>query len=93
MLMVEKTKRTMPVHDTQAIQMMQRCAEEIRQLRRINAELAPKADAYDSLRQVLNLLPQPSQGYAEDLVWRLEKEIAEMQANKVAETEPETTNG
>ena len=74
------------MHDKQAIQMMQRCAEEIRQLRRINAELAPKAEAYDSIRQVLNLLPQPSQGYGEDLVWRLEKEIAELQSADVAET-------
>ena len=58
---------------------MQRCAEEIRQLRKSNAELAPKADAYDALLQVLNMIPQPSRGYGEDLVWKLEKEIAELQ--------------
>ena len=68
------------MEDKKAIQMMERCAEEIRTLRRINAELAPKADAYDALRQVLNLLPQPSQGYGEDLVWRLEKDIADIKA-------------
>lgn len=66
--------------DQDAIQMMQRCVEEIRTLRQVNAELAPKADAYDSLRQVLNLLPQPSQGYGEDLVWRLQKQIAELES-------------
>lgn len=65
--------------DEDAKQMMRRCAEEIKTLRRINAELAPKADAYDTLRQVLNLLPQPSQGYGEDLVWRLEKAIQEIE--------------
>ena len=70
--------------DKDAIQMMQRCAEEIRQLRRINAELAPKADAYDSLRTVLNLIPQPSQGYGEDLVWKLEKEIEALRSQDVA---------
>lgn len=65
--------------DKDAIQMMQRCAEEIKTLRRINAELAPKAEAYDTLRQVLNMLPQPSQGYGEDLVWKLESEISKTQ--------------
>lgn len=66
------------MHDTEAKQMMQRCVEEIKTLRRINAELAPKAEAYDMLRQVLNLLPQPSQGFGEDLVWRLEKAIKDI---------------
>jgi septum formation topological specificity factor MinE len=71
------------MNDTDAIQMMQRCAEEIRILRRINADLAPKADAYDTVRTVLNLLPQRRQGHAPDLVWQLDKEIAELQAKKV----------
>ena len=72
--------------DRNAVQMMQRCVEEIKQLRRINAELAPKADAYDSLRQVLKMVPQPSQGYGEDLVRRLEKEIADIQSIVADET-------
>ena len=67
------------MRDKDAKQMMQRCAEEIKTLRRINAELAPKADAYDTLRQVLNLLPQPPQGYGEDLVWKLEQAIKEIE--------------
>ncbi|WP_299734617.1 hypothetical protein [uncultured Roseobacter sp.] len=66
------------MRDQDAKQMMQRCVEEIKTLRRINAELAPKAEAYESLRQVLNLLPQPSKGYGEDLVWKLERAIKDI---------------
>ncbi|MDR6266555.1 hypothetical protein [Roseobacter sp. N2S] len=65
--------------DSQAVLMMQRCAREIRSLRRINAELAPKAEAYDNLHQVLKMMPQRGEGAAEDLVWVLENEIAEIQ--------------
>tara|TARA_R110000796_G_scaffold68034_5_gene156047 strand:+ start:275 stop:511 length:237 start_codon:yes stop_codon:yes gene_type:complete len=71
--------------DKQAIQMMQRSIETIKSLRRANAELAPKAEAWDAIRQVLNLLPQQSQGMEPDLVWMLEKEIAEIRANDVGD--------
>lgn len=78
--------------DSEAIEMMIRTREEILSLRRINAELAPKADAYDQLRKVLNLLPQPSVGFSEDLAWRLEKRIEELRnaapdVDKVADNE------
>ncbi len=62
----------------EAIQMMQRCTEEIRQLRNRVAALEPKAAAYDDLSTVLRLLPKPSQGYGEDLVWTLQKRIEEL---------------
>lgn len=64
--------------DVDAVQMMQRCKEEILSMRRRINELEPKADAYDMMRKVLNLLPQPSQGMSEDIVWRLERSIAEI---------------
>lgn len=66
------------MHDQEAIQMMMRCREEIRSLRAQINNLAPKADAYDQMSKVLNLLPRPNQAYGEDLVWRLDKAIEEL---------------
>lgn len=71
--------------DQDAIQMIERCISEIEMLRRANAEFAPKAHAYDAITQILGLIPGPSQGYAEDIVWRLRKQIEELQP-KVEET-------
>jgi hypothetical protein len=45
--------------------------------------LAPKADAYEKLSVVLNLLPKPSQSYGVDLAFMMEKEI-----NKLREATP-----
>lgn len=70
--------------DRDVIQMAQRCIEEIKTLRAQVAELAPKAHAYDSISQVLDLLPKPSQGYGEDIVWRLQKQIDELRAEPAA---------
>lgn len=63
------------MNDHEAIHMMKRCRDEIRQQRATIEHLMPKAQAWDQLCKVLNLLPQPSQGYGEDLVWRLDEEI------------------
>lgn len=71
------------MNDKQAIEMMQRCKGEITSLRIIISKLQPKADAYDNISSILRLLPQPSQGYGEDLVWRLNKAIEELEANEI----------
>jgi hypothetical protein len=84
-------ERMMGMEDTDAIQMMARCRDEIKHLRRINADLAPKADAYDNLAIVLNLLPRPSQGMTEDLVWRLDREIEEIKARRAKAAESAAT--
>jgi hypothetical protein len=60
------------------LQMASRCRNEIKDLRARIAYLEPKAEAYDSLTAVLRLLPQPSRGMSEDLVWRLDKRISEL---------------
>ncbi|MCP5007249.1 MAG: hypothetical protein GY941_25410 [Planctomycetes bacterium] len=60
------------------IQMMEHCAREIKMLRKANNELAPKAEAFDALQQVLGFFPRREQGYGEDLVWKLEQEIKKM---------------
>lgn len=65
--------------DKDTIEMIEQCIAEIESLRRANAELAPKAHAYDAITQILGLLPGESQGYAPDIVWRLRKQIDELQ--------------
>ncbi len=66
------------ISNTEAIEMMNRCKSEIIGLRAAIDRLKPKADAYDNLAAVLRLLPQPSQGMGEDVVWTLNKRIEEL---------------
>jgi uncharacterized membrane protein YccC len=61
------------------IDMMRRASSEIKQLRLSNAELAPKADAYDTIRQILDMVPQRSRGMAEDIAWRLDRRIDQIE--------------
>lgn len=74
------------MQDFEAIEMMKRCRDEICNLRGTIERLAPKADAWDQLCTVLDLLPKPSHGYAEDLAWTLDKRISEL---KEAQKKPE----
>lgn len=67
------------ITNQEAIQMMERCKEDIRSLRAQIERLRPKADAYDNLAIVLSLLPRQSIGMGEDLVWVLDKRIRELQ--------------
>lgn len=62
------------------IDMGKRASDEIKSLRRRIEHLTPKADAYDNLVMVLNLLPKPSRGYEEDLAWKLDRRIEELSA-------------
>lgn len=66
------------ISNQEAIQMMNRCKEEIRSMRATIDRLKPKADAYDNLATVLRLLPQQSQGMGEDFVWILDRRIREL---------------
>lgn len=61
--------------DKEAIEMMERCKLEIRDLRAQVERLRPKAEAYDNIAQILRYLPQPSQGFGEDMVWKLDQRI------------------
>lgn len=65
--------------EKEAIEMMNRCKQEILSLRAQIDRLTPKADAYDKLAIVLGLLPRQSVGMGEDLVWVLDKRMREMQ--------------
>lgn len=66
--------------DKEAIEMMRRSIEEIKSLRRQVDRLSPAAEAYDVIRNIVDLLPKRSQGMSEDLVWRLEKRIKELES-------------
>lgn len=57
------------------VNMMQRCIEELRSLRAYTARLEPKAEAWDTLVKVIGMMPGKSQGYSEDIVFKLQKEI------------------
>ena len=71
----------------EAIEMMNRCKNEIVMLRATIDRLKPKADAYDNIATILRLLPRPSEGEGENLVWTLEKRIRELQP-KIERDEP-----
>jgi len=60
--------------DREYIQMLTRTGEEIKALRYQVAELRPKAEAYGAICTILGLIPQPAQGYGEDIMWIIERE-------------------
>lgn len=66
------------INNSEAIEMMARCKQEIQSLRAQIERLKPKADAYDNLAIVLGLLPRQSMGMGEDLVWVLDKRMREL---------------
>ncbi len=69
---------TETISNKEAIDMMQRCKEEILTLRGRIDRLQPKADAYDNIASVLRLLPQASVGMGENIVWILDKRMREL---------------
>jgi hypothetical protein len=79
---------TMSVNEQ--IEMMQRCASEIRALRATIDVLKPRAEAYDNLVAVLRLLPRPSAVMVEDLAYVLDQRVREITAaiNPKAEEKP-----
>lgn len=68
------------MYDKEAIEMMRRCLQDLEDLRRQRDILAPKAEAYEMLRSVVNLIPKASVGYGEDITWTLKKKIKELEA-------------
>lgn len=66
------------ISNQEAIEMMNRCKQEIIGMRATIDRLKPKADAYDNLVVVLGLLPRPSIGVGEDLVWIIDQRIREL---------------
>jgi hypothetical protein len=78
------------VNDKEAIDMMQRCVEEFRSLRAQIEHLAPLADAYTVLRDVVRLAaPRSGATASVDLIWILEKRIRELEPKAKADTQEE----
>lgn len=71
----------------EAIEMMCRASAEIKNLRQTIEQLAPKADAYDAIRQMQDLMPRRSQGMSPDVAWALDQRIKELQAETKLTTE------
>lgn len=72
----------------EAVDMMQRCKHEIARLRGAVEYLTPKAEAYDALCAVIGLLPKKSRGESIDLIWSLDKRIAELTPKQVNQVAP-----
>lgn|GEM_PF-5483068 len=64
---------------SEAIEMMKRASAEIKALRAQIADLRPRADAYDRLAQVLDLLPTRNVGMAEDVAWMLDRRVVDLE--------------
>lgn len=64
--------------NSEGIEMMNRCINEIGALKAQIERLRPKADAYDNIAIILRLLPQQGQAMGEDLVWALKLRIREL---------------
>lgn len=76
----------------EAIEMMNRCKNEIVTQRAIIERLKAKADAYDSLCAVLRLLPQPSVTMGEDLVSARSEFSKALIGAMLARPEPQTAD-
>lgn len=75
--------------DNDIIDMANRCIEEITALRAQVAALAPKADAYDTLRSVVRLATPPDpRCMSEDIVWRLKRQIDSLKESKAVDPSP-----
>lgn len=58
-------------------ELMQSAMYEIRELRKQNQEMRLRLSMFDDLMTVLHSKPHaPSQGYSEDIAWKLEKRIS-----------------
>ena len=78
------------MNDKEAIDMMQRCLEEVRSLRAQVEHLAPMADAYIALRDVIRMAG-PRNGAStmgQDIIWTLQKRIAELEPKPAAVEHP-----
>lgn len=66
------------MNNHEAIQMMERCRQEINDLQLEIASLKPKAEAYDNIAVVLGLMPKRSQSARGDFTYTLTNRINEL---------------
>lgn len=65
--------------DSEAIEMMKRARDEIRELRRQVDRLMPKAEAYDSLVVLIGMFPGQSSTMSVDVAAMLDRRIRELE--------------
>jgi hypothetical protein len=63
------------------VAVLNRAAAEIEDERRVNAQLGPRAEAFDAIQQILGYAPRPSQGAKEDMAWRFRQRARELLGN------------
>jgi hypothetical protein len=59
----------------ETIELLNQARNEIRGLRREIERLAPRAEAYDGIIRILDLLPRRSQGASVDVAWLIDRAI------------------
>ena len=74
--------------DWEVLQTLERCKQEILQMRATIEHLRPKAEAYDSIVTILRLLPGQGIATSEDMVWLLDKRIRELTPKPAANEQP-----
>lgn len=80
--------------DQEAIEMMRRASAEIKGLRQRIEHLQPLADAYENMAALISVAIQPkSVGMGEDLVWRLDKRIREIEEQLAEAAQPSPPKG
>jgi hypothetical protein len=67
---------------TDYIQMAEAAAVEIEQLRKINGDAAPRAQAFDAIQVILGLAVPRNQTYSEDVAWKLRKRADELRGQE-----------
>jgi hypothetical protein len=70
------------------LRMLRMSHDEIVTLRRTNAELAPRAHAYDTIAQLSRLTENNEpRGMQEDVAWLLKQAVEKIEAERLAEAE------
>lgn len=86
---IEKKSAIKPASNQEMLEMMARCKYEIEELRRQVEQYKPKADAYQLLSSIVNvIIPQAPVGAKVDLLWLLNKRIKELsEGSSLGETQ------
>lgn len=66
----------------EAVEMMRRASSEIKDLRRVNNAMAPKAEAYDLILKIVGFLPDRPNYASEDVAAMLDRRIEKIVPQK-----------
>ena len=68
------------MENAEVLQLIRRCTDEIKTLRKQIDHLQPKAEAYDAMLTILRMVPCGGMvGRGEDLVWLLDRKVQEIE--------------